>query len=103
MIVYGEDSFEADPVRGLQECAAALERLRNDPSWHRFNRDRTPTRIPGGETMAEAAVRGRVALEGHGDPLRAAIAQTLGMRSTSCCGWRSPRLRSASRDDPKTA
>ena len=47
MIVYGEDSFEADPVRGLQECAAALERLRNDPSWRRFNRDRTPTRIPG--------------------------------------------------------
>ena len=24
-------------------------------------------------------------------------------RSTSCCGWRSPRLGSASRDDPKTA
>jgi probable phosphoglycerate mutase len=72
-----------------------LERLRDDPLWRRFNRDRTLTRIPGGETMAEAAARmtrffdrsivdhpderGAVALVGHGDPLRAAIAQTLGM------------------------
>jgi hypothetical protein len=31
MIVYGEDSFETDPVRGLRDCAAALERLGKVP------------------------------------------------------------------------
>jgi broad specificity phosphatase PhoE len=73
----------------------SLERLREEPLWRRFNRDRTLTRIPGGETMAETAARmirffdrliadhpgpgESIALVGHGDPLRAAIAQSLGM------------------------
>ncbi|HVG81578.1 MAG TPA: histidine phosphatase family protein, partial [Methylomirabilota bacterium] len=63
--------------------------------WQRFNRDRALTRVPDGETMAEVAARmarfmdevtqrlgsgtDAVALVGHGDPIRAAIAQAIGL------------------------
>jgi broad specificity phosphatase PhoE len=72
-----------------------LDSLNSEPVWRRFNRDRALTRIPGGETMAEVAARMArfmdgftatdadpetgVALVGHGDPLRAAIAQAIGL------------------------
>jgi broad specificity phosphatase PhoE len=73
-----------------------LDSLRSDPLWQRFNRDRALTRIPGGETMPEVAARmvrfmdgltakhgdggeTAIALVGHGDPIRAAIAQAIGL------------------------
>jgi broad specificity phosphatase PhoE len=72
-----------------------LETLESDAVWRRFNRDRALTRIPGGETMPEVAARmtrfmdgltasygggeAAVALVGHGDPIRAAIAQAIGL------------------------
>jgi probable phosphoglycerate mutase len=73
----------------------AFDTLGSDPVWQRFNRDRALTRIPGGETMTEVAARmGRfmdeltakhrdaqtaVALVGHGDPIRAAVANAIGL------------------------
>jgi broad specificity phosphatase PhoE len=72
-----------------------LDSLNSEPVWRRFNRDRALTRIPGGETMAEVAARmarfmdgltatyadpeTAVALVGHGDPIRAAIAHAIGL------------------------
>jgi broad specificity phosphatase PhoE len=72
-----------------------LQSLDGEPLWTRFNRDRALTRIPGGETMTEVAARmtrfmdaltarhssgdAAVALVGHGDPLRAAIAHAIGL------------------------
>lgn len=73
----------------------SLDSLRSLALWQRFNRDRAMTRVPGGETMAEVAARmarfmdavsqrhddgeTAVALVGHGDPIRAAIAQAIGL------------------------
>ncbi len=75
--------------------ARTLQSLDGEPLWARFNRDRALTRIPGGETMTEVAARmarfidaltarhsggdAAVALVGHGDPLRAAIAHAIGL------------------------
>ena len=72
-----------------------LDSLDLEPVWRRFNRDRALTRIPGGETMAEVAARmarfmdgltGKhadpelaIAMVGHGDPIRAAVAQAIGL------------------------
>ncbi len=65
-----------------------------DPLWQPFNTFRSGTRIPGGgETLAEAQLRmvtamenlrerhpnNAVALVGHGDPIRAAVAYFLGV------------------------
>ena len=73
----------------------SLDALRPDKVWQRFNRDRALTRVPGGESMLEVAARmarfldeltsngtvgkGTIALVGHGDPIRAAIAQAIGL------------------------
>lgn len=71
----------------------APEELQGDPYWARYNRQRSLWRIPGGESLGEAQVRmgqaleqliaeypdARVALIGHGDPLRAMLAQLLGV------------------------
>lgn len=67
--------------------------LDRDERWRRWNAFRSGTRCPGGETMAEAQARvvgymaglheegpsARVALVGHADPIRAALAWWLGM------------------------
>jgi probable phosphoglycerate mutase len=74
---------------------SSLDSLRSQALWQRFNRDRALTRVPDGETMAEVAARmarfmdevtqrlgsgtDAVALVGHGDPIRAAIAQAIGL------------------------
>ena len=74
---------------------SSLDSLRSQALWQRFNRDRALMRVPGGETMAEVAARmarfmdelterlgngtDAVALVGHGDPIRAAIAQAIGL------------------------
>jgi probable phosphoglycerate mutase len=87
-----------------------LESLRSEALWQRFNRDRSLTRVPGGETMAEVGARmGRfmdevsqrhgesgiaVALVGHGDPIPRRSRRSA-CRSTSCCGSKSHRPRSA--------
>ena len=68
---------------------AAME---SDPLWQRFNRFRSSTRIPGGETMLEVQQRmvsgleglrrddgKRVAVFSHGDPIRAALAHFAGI------------------------
>lgn len=61
--------------------------LEGDRTWERFNRFRSGTRIPGGETMVEVQARfvgemlrwrdavgvGAVAMVSHGDPIRAAL------------------------------
>jgi probable phosphoglycerate mutase len=73
----------------------SLDGLRSDDLWQRYNRDRALTRVPDGETMAEVAARmarfmdevsqrhgsgtHAVALVGHGDPIRAAIAHAIGL------------------------
>lgn len=69
-----------------------LEALSGDPLWNQFNTNRGVTRIPGGEMMLEAQARmvarlrsiaaetqGDVAVFGHGDPIRAALAFFLGI------------------------
>jgi broad specificity phosphatase PhoE len=40
----------------------AIASLETDADWQRFNRERGTARIPGGETMAEAVARARVAV-----------------------------------------
>lgn len=71
----------------------APEELQGDSYWERYNHQRSLWRIPGGESLGEAQMRmgqaleqlilqypdARVALVGHGDPLRAMIAQLLGV------------------------
>jgi probable phosphoglycerate mutase len=73
----------------------SFEELGPDPLWRRYNRERALTRIPGGEMMAEVAARmtglchrlacayadpaSQVLLVGHGDPMRALIAQSIGL------------------------
>jgi broad specificity phosphatase PhoE len=55
----------------------AIASLESDPEWHRFNRERGKARVPGGETMAEAVARARVAVaemaDRWGDRLVAAV------------------------------
>jgi probable phosphoglycerate mutase len=70
-----------------------------EPLWRPFNTFRSGTRLPGGgETMAEAQLRmvtgmerlrarhpdASVALVGHGDPIRAAVAYFLGVPLDLC-------------------
>lgn len=71
----------------------APEELQGDPYWARYNRQRSFCRIPGGESLGEAQLRmsqvlerltakypeASVAIVGHGDPLRAMVAQLLGV------------------------
>lgn len=90
----------------LQVCAAATEldfgewtgrridELADDPVWQRFNSHRASTRIPGGETMAEAQTRmvneleslrakhegETVAMVSHADVIRAVVLHALEMR-----------------------
>lgn len=70
-----------------------LASLAAEPAWRWWNEHRGGTRVPGGETMAEAQGRmlramerlrdawpdGVVAMIGHGDPIRAALAHCLGI------------------------
>lgn len=91
--------LEARLLDGLQEIdfgdwtGAALETLHADPRWGPWNRSRSLTRPPGGESMAEAqvravraveAVRARhpdegVALVSHGDVIKALVCCWLGL------------------------
>jgi probable phosphomutase (TIGR03848 family) len=70
-----------------------LEDLANDPQWQHFNSFRSGRRIPGGETMLEVQQRfvnwmdtvrrqhinQRIVVVSHGDPIKAAIMNYLGM------------------------
>jgi broad specificity phosphatase PhoE len=70
-----------------------FEELERDETWRRFHLFRSGTRIPGGESMSEVQTRmvhglerlrgrhpeGTVAVVGHADPLRTALAYYLGM------------------------
>jgi probable phosphoglycerate mutase len=84
---------EANEVDYGEWTNCAVEELRAHALWERYNRCRSLTRIPGGETMVEVQarmvgllerLRGRhpdqaVALVGHGDPIRSAICFYLGI------------------------
>jgi probable phosphoglycerate mutase len=84
---------ELDEVDFGMWTGLSFTELDQDPLWHRFNRKRAITRIPGGESMAEVAARmtgflrnltarqgdGDIAIIGHGDPLRVAVASLLGL------------------------
>ena len=93
-----EPAVEAalDEVDFGEWTGRSLDSLASEPLWQRFNRDRALTRVPGGETMAEVAARMArsmdaaatgpgaqsedcIALVGHGDPIRAAICQSVGL------------------------
>jgi broad specificity phosphatase PhoE len=70
-----------------------FDELADDAHWQRFNRFRSGTRIPNGETMLEVQARavsallrlradhpdGRVVLVTHGDVIKAVVAYVLGM------------------------
>ncbi len=72
---------------------AGFDRLAGDPHWSAFNSFRSSTRTPGGEIIFEVQARmlaaleelcafhgdGRVAVFGHGDPLKTVVAHFLGM------------------------
>jgi probable phosphoglycerate mutase len=72
---------------------ATFEELHDDPRWDLWNRGRGVTRPPGGESMLEVQSRvrrfvedvtrrhpdRRVAAVSHGDPIKAILAQALGM------------------------
>lgn len=89
-IVTREELTELD-YGDWQGCTP--EELQGNPYWARYNRQRSRCRIPGGESLGEAQVRmsrvleqltaeypaACVALVGHGDPLRAMVAQLLGV------------------------
>ena len=76
---------------------ALFENLKDDAEWKRFNDNRVEVRAPGGETMLEVQERmarligrlcqehegERVALIGHNDPIKAAIAHFLDMAPSS--------------------
>jgi probable phosphoglycerate mutase len=67
--------------------------LDHDPNWHRFNRVRSLAVIPGGEVLLDlqarttrlleelrlAYPRGRLVLVSHGDVIRGALTQMMGM------------------------
>ncbi|MDT8757687.1 histidine phosphatase family protein [Sphingomonas psychrotolerans] len=65
--------------------------LDGDPAWQKWNAERNEARCPGGETMAEAAVRAAAYLRGipsdqspalcvsHCDVIRGVVAQALGL------------------------
>ena len=69
-----------------------VSELADDPLWQRFNRQRSTTRIPGGESMLEVQLRmveifeqiragnpeQSVAVFSHGDPIRAILMYYLG-------------------------
>lgn len=71
----------------------SLFELEADEHWRRFNSFRSSTRPPGGETMLEAQARmiaglerlradsgdAKVAVVGHGDPIRAAVMHYAGI------------------------
>lgn len=86
-----------EPVDALLEIdlgrwtGRTFESLRDDPDWIAWNEHRGSTRIPGGETMAQAQARivahldslvrardgERIALVTHADMIRAAVAHVL--------------------------
>lgn len=84
---------EANEVDYGQWTDRTVEELRAHALWERYNRCRSLTRIPGGETMVEVQARmvgllerlraahpdQAVALVGHGDPIRSAICFYLGI------------------------
>lgn len=91
---------DAEAVDGLTECdygrwtGARIADLSRDPLWESVQRRPGTVRFPGGESMLEmrdrvvAAVRAIaarhrpgdvVALFSHGDPIKAALAEALGM------------------------
>ena len=91
--------LDVQPMDALNEIdvgawsGRALEDLREDPLWKRWNTARSVTRPPGGETMLEAQARAvgaierlcaahpeqGVALVSHGDVIKAALAYHLGL------------------------
>jgi broad specificity phosphatase PhoE len=72
---------------------ATFQELDRDPRWQAYNRFRSGTRPPGGESMLEVQVRavnamerirndrpqGTVAVFSHGDPIKAAVMYWLGI------------------------
>jgi broad specificity phosphatase PhoE len=70
-----------------------FDALRDDPTWERWNRQRTVARCPGGESWTEVHARvargleqlarrhpeQTVALVSHGDVIKAAVSLTLGL------------------------
>lgn len=72
---------------------ARFDALRGDPAWDAWNRARSHSRPPGGETMVEAQVRiartierlrqshpgQTIALVSHGDVIKAALSHALGL------------------------
>jgi broad specificity phosphatase PhoE len=76
-----------------QWSGRTLQELAEDEEWRRYNVFRTGVRPPGGETSNEVQTRmvaeveawqlrqpdGLIALVGHGDPLKAAIAHFVGI------------------------
>jgi probable phosphoglycerate mutase len=95
-----ECGLQVQTLAGLNEIdfgewtGRALEDLAPGAQWQLFNRYRSGTRIPGGETMLEVVARSArelerlqqthsdgslVAVVSHGDVLRALIVHSLGM------------------------
>ncbi len=90
----GERNLPVRIAAGLDEVdyggwtGREIEDLQDDEMWRQFNTFRSGTRIPGGESMPEVQVRmvraleslreelpnGTIAVVGHADPLRAAVA-----------------------------
>jgi len=70
-----------------------IDDLRNDPLWRQFNSFRSSVTIPGGESMLQIQVRvtgfierihrarpeGHIAVISHGDPIKTAVAHSLGI------------------------
>lgn len=82
-----EISAALDEMNFGQWTGRRCAELAGDAPWEQFNRFRSGTRIPGGETMVEVQARfvgemlrlreavrdGAVAVVSHGDPIRAAV------------------------------
>jgi probable phosphomutase (TIGR03848 family) len=93
------NGLTTSPMEDLNEIdfgdwtGMSLDELAPQTEWQRFNAWRSLTRIPGGETMAEAQTRGvraveairqrhpngRVAVVSHADLIRCILAYYLGM------------------------
>jgi probable phosphomutase (TIGR03848 family) len=84
---------ELDELDFGQWTGKTFEELADEPAWRAFNASRSSARIPGGETMAEAADRamarlaalervhpgGLVAGVTHGDVVRGVLLRSLGV------------------------
>ena len=83
-----------------------LDELAHQPDWRRWNKSRSNSRVPGGETMLEvqartvgyieklgAAVRDAAyILVGHADPIKSALLYFLGTAIAVEVGEQQPRL-----------